>query len=619
MADKEFKIKINTDGNPAGAKEVEKAIEEVNVEADKLESVKPPLTPEEVRPAVGSLSALRDELQRLERELSDVPVGSNAFLDLADKVKVAQRQLGEAEAQSRKLAGTVGRSGNAGMAVLEFSRAFEDAQYGLRGVLNNIPQLIAMLGGGAGLAGVISVLAVVGAQVWEKIGATDEAEDSLDAVAEAADKLATKLKALSDRRKEIAKIPTSDMGAALKEETTALKLQTEGFRQNIQALKDRIAAAAALDAALTQGALGDVDRLEAGGSISADEAANRRAGIEGAARQREIQRNQELSKLDDAVAIEAKAAAQRELQLAEFKKRAADERLREAEEEEQRLKAALKRRNDIDALRAQVDAAEEELLRAGVDDSRRTRDGAQGFRAANDNLGASIVGDYTDRFKEANEQIARNIETFVDASERLADLEKGGVPAGQEAIAKETGELLNNIQSLREAVGEAAKDISDKTSALQLATQSSDAALNRGAANRQDQQNLSNAENVNVLQERLSAAGDQSAEKLAQTLEAILGVIGDAAKQPGVQDTANRVSTMLKDGFQASEEGPLKAALLELTGMIRTSDTRRAGLVQQVIQGLSDSVSVDQRFSAEIREVKARMRSIELQLGNPNN
>jgi hypothetical protein len=55
---------------------------------------------------------------------------------------------------------------NSGAAILEASRAIEDLQYGIRGVLNNIPQLVQQLGGGAGLAGVISFAAVGASQLF---------------------------------------------------------------------------------------------------------------------------------------------------------------------------------------------------------------------------------------------------------------------------------------------------------------------------------------------------------------------------------------------------------------------------------------------------------------------
>lgn len=82
-------------------------------------------------------------------------------------------------AKSAKQLGTgksgYGSKGNAGTAALEFSRAFEDAQYGIRGLLNNIPSLILAIGGSAGLAGVISSAAVAGSQLWTRLTKGPEA------------------------------------------------------------------------------------------------------------------------------------------------------------------------------------------------------------------------------------------------------------------------------------------------------------------------------------------------------------------------------------------------------------------------------------------------------------
>lgn len=58
-----------------------------------------------------------------------------------------------------------GKSGSLGF--LAFSQAVEDAQYGLKGVLNNIPQAVIGFGGSAGLAGALSLAAVGAYQAWQ--------------------------------------------------------------------------------------------------------------------------------------------------------------------------------------------------------------------------------------------------------------------------------------------------------------------------------------------------------------------------------------------------------------------------------------------------------------------
>lgn len=88
-----------------------------------------------------------------------------------------------AAGRMRQLAAATGRQrGGAGLAFLEFSRAVEDAQYGIRGVMNNIPQMALMMGAGAGLTGVVSLLAVgvatLGVKLWDWVNMTKEAAEA---------------------------------------------------------------------------------------------------------------------------------------------------------------------------------------------------------------------------------------------------------------------------------------------------------------------------------------------------------------------------------------------------------------------------------------------------------
>lgn len=68
---------------------------------------------------------------------------------------------------------------NLGYATLEASRGLEDLQYGVKGVLNNIPTLIMQLGGSAGLAGVLSLVAVGLTVLIPKIVGTKSSLDGL--------------------------------------------------------------------------------------------------------------------------------------------------------------------------------------------------------------------------------------------------------------------------------------------------------------------------------------------------------------------------------------------------------------------------------------------------------
>jgi hypothetical protein len=158
MADKNIDIKINTTANTTGAKQ-----------------------------AGASIQDLENKLEQLQQELRRVPVAGEDFTRLSGQIKTVQNDLAGAEIQARKLGATTGRNGNAGMAMLEFSRLTEDAQYGLRGILNNIPTLVMQLGGTAGLAGALSLAAVAITQLWERFGSgSKQAGDDLEALKERA-------------------------------------------------------------------------------------------------------------------------------------------------------------------------------------------------------------------------------------------------------------------------------------------------------------------------------------------------------------------------------------------------------------------------------------------------
>src|SRR5579859_7498589 len=102
---------------------------------------------EKVKAAAAAAAAAEKNFKALYSTLgagnAQTKAAASALVDL-------NKQLGTAKAAQRDL----------GRAALEASRGFEDLQYGIGGVLNNIPGLITSLGGGAGLAGILSAVAV---------------------------------------------------------------------------------------------------------------------------------------------------------------------------------------------------------------------------------------------------------------------------------------------------------------------------------------------------------------------------------------------------------------------------------------------------------------------------
>lgn len=80
---------------------------------------------------------------------------------------------------------------NMGQGALQAAYFFDDLQYGIRGIMNNIPGLVMGFGGGAGLAGAISIAVLVGAKLYEWMGKTE-------------DKSADLAKKMKEQSKEIA-------------------------------------------------------------------------------------------------------------------------------------------------------------------------------------------------------------------------------------------------------------------------------------------------------------------------------------------------------------------------------------------------------------------------------
>lgn len=151
-----------------------------------------------VREMTDNLRAAENAMQALEVDFRAGKVAGDRYAQmmdgLANEVLAYRSQLGQtkvvaddfyeslgikAERAGRSVAG-LGRaagesargSRNGAFALLELSRAVEDAQYGIGGVLNNIPGLVMALGGGAGLTGIISIAAIAVAQLvkhWDDL------------------------------------------------------------------------------------------------------------------------------------------------------------------------------------------------------------------------------------------------------------------------------------------------------------------------------------------------------------------------------------------------------------------------------------------------------------------
>lgn len=63
---------------------------------------------------------------------------------------------------------------NMGQRMLQVAYFMDDVQYGIKGILNNIPGLVIGFGGGAGLAGALSLATLAGAKLYEWMSSAEE-------------------------------------------------------------------------------------------------------------------------------------------------------------------------------------------------------------------------------------------------------------------------------------------------------------------------------------------------------------------------------------------------------------------------------------------------------------
>lgn len=241
MADKELQIKLTAVGAPQAAAEVEKvkaATENVvaatnpwitasrglttalngqaKAEAQTAEATKAVVaaTNPWITASRGLTTALKEQVKAEEAVKAAVEQTGQAAEQTEKKVRRKKKAVEEAGEAAKKAAGTKGSSGGGGgggQGLLALSQSLQDLQYGIGGILNNIPQLVAGLGLGAGVAGVVQ-MAMVGAYNamnllkegaatpidWSKLTPEEEQKKQLDELTESLKKQHDLMERLAD-------------------------------------------------------------------------------------------------------------------------------------------------------------------------------------------------------------------------------------------------------------------------------------------------------------------------------------------------------------------------------------------------------------------------------------
>lgn len=115
-----------------------------------------------------------------------------------------------------------------GQGLLNVAYFMDDVQYGIKGILNNIPGLVIGFGGGAGLAGAVSLAVLAGAKLYEWMGNTEaKSKELAKAIEQQNEAIKESQEIIASFNNEAALKTSNDLTAKIagnrKEEAQALK------------------------------------------------------------------------------------------------------------------------------------------------------------------------------------------------------------------------------------------------------------------------------------------------------------------------------------------------------------------------------------------------------------
>jgi len=268
MADQNLSVDIKIKADTAGAKQATAAIDGVEKSVEELAKTE--------KEAINTNGMYLDSLGRIHDASGRfVKVAAEEREGLKERIKVQQQDTvtTTGAVQAKKELGKA--SSNSAMGVLALSNAFQDAQYGMAGMINNIPMMVSGLGLGMGVAGAVQA-AAVGIQILSKnvdlFGekAKQAARDAADlaseamADADAAYKVAEATKAATESQER----HNEAMQAAEERYKEQIRLSEELIKQK-QAEKDAEIALADAQAGFE---IAQIQLAEGRGEISKEEA-----------------------------------------------------------------------------------------------------------------------------------------------------------------------------------------------------------------------------------------------------------------------------------------------------------------------------------------------------------
>ncbi len=176
------------------------SLNELVSELEKYQAILEKATQQENHPdrlkALKNIEDLEKRISALtraqEREAQAAEKAARAEAQAAEKSRALNQSTQQLDKGSQQTTRSVKRMGQG---LLQVAYFMDDVQYGIKGILNNIPGLVIGFGGGAGLAGAMSLAVLAGAKLYEWMGNTEAKSKELAKAIEEEAEAFRKLKA----------------------------------------------------------------------------------------------------------------------------------------------------------------------------------------------------------------------------------------------------------------------------------------------------------------------------------------------------------------------------------------------------------------------------------------
>ena len=380
---KELNIGIKVTSDTAGAKQATAAIDGVDKAVADLAKTE--------KEATNINGMYLDSLGRIHDESGKfVKVSAEERAGLKERIKIQQQDTvtTTGAVAAKKELGKA--NSNAAMGVMALSNAFQDAQYGMAGMINNIPGIVTGMGLGMGIAGAAQA-AAVGVQILTKnfdLFGTELKAASKEATeaANEATALANSTQRAADAAADAAK-KYAELNAALKKTEADYKAVSTASDEAIESAKRLQDIETKRGDLQSELAMAEIDAMAAGGQISKDDAASRREGVRAqrAARAAALEEKAMTAAVkaeeDRAAAAEAAAKAQKRILETKLTEEAA---------------AGMMTKKDRGIAQQKLDALEKEAIAA----TKRAEELQSGYERETSRSVMTSVGGYAPSFED---------------------------------------------------------------------------------------------------------------------------------------------------------------------------------------------------------------------------